>query len=315
MGGQEKVTVSIVIPTFNRKDKLLRLISSLLDSSYPVGQQDIIVVNDRSTDETATAVTKAFPGVHLINNLEEGFISRARNIGIKASKGKYVLLIDDDNVVDRNCIGELVGTFTEDPEGEVGIVGPIMCYYGQKDVIWCAGVHRNMATSLTEFVGRGEVDRGQYQGLLHSLDFPNAFMVSREVFEKAGLFDEQAFPIHYEEADLGERARRKGFKVVCNPLAKTWHDIQAPRKGDDRTRTHHLQNDIRAYYSGRNRLLFIRRYGSFLQRSSFIWVFNWAMTAYYLHIIYSATGRPWKERTALARKYVLGVFDGLKMKP
>jgi GT2 family glycosyltransferase len=309
------VNVSIVIPTFNRKGKLLRLIKSLLESTFPLKASDITVVNDRSTDGTAAAVSMAFPDVELINNEEEGLISRARNIGIRASKGQYVLLIDDDNVIDRNCVQELVKTFVQDPTGTIGIVGPMMCYYSQPDLIWCAGVQRNMATSLTKFVGRGEIDSGQYRGLIDSLDFPNAFMISREVIVKVGAFDERSFPIHYEEADLGERTRRGGFKVVCNPLAKTWHDISLPSKADDKTRTHHLQNETRAYFSGRNRVIFIRKYASPLERSSFIYAFNWAMMSYYLYIIYSSKNKAWSEKARLARSYVEGVFDGMRTDP
>jgi GT2 family glycosyltransferase len=313
MDGSEKMSISIVIPTYNRKEKLLRLIRSLLESTYPVEQSDIIVVNDRSSDGTADAVRRSFPDVNLINNEEEGFISRSRNIGIKASSGKYVLLIDDDNVVDRNLVKELVTTFVNDHTGSIGIVAPIMCYLDKPDLIWCAGVHRDMTTSLTKFVGRGEIDEGQYLGLLDSEDFPNAFMISREVIEKVGMFDEKLFPIHYEEADLGERARRAGFRVVCNPSAKTWHDIALPSKTDDRTRIYHLQNDMRAYYSGRNRVLFFKKYASSFRFLLFVSIFNWILTAYYLNIMFTAKNKDWKTRVQLSRSYVKGIFDGLRM--
>lgn len=312
MDGEDNHKVSIVIPTHNRKDKLMRLIRSLLDSTFPIKESDIIIVNDRSSDGTGDAVRTAFPGITIIENAEEGFISRSRNIGISASKGRYVLLIDDDNVVDPDLVGQLLSTFEGDASREIGIVGPLMLYLSRPEMIWCAGVKRNMTTSLTSFIGRGDADVGQYTDLMDSEDFPNSFMISREAIRKIGMFDEVMFPIHYEEADLGERVRRGGFRVVCNPLAKTWHDIPAPFKGDDKTRTHHLQNGVRAYYSGRNRVVFFKKYASTVSYILFISAFNWIMTGYYLKIILSAGNRDWKERVQLSRSYLSGVFDGMR---
>ncbi|MDW5561796.1 MAG: glycosyltransferase family 2 protein [Methanomassiliicoccus sp.] len=312
MEGPGEISISIVIPTHNRKEKLLRLIRSLLESTFPVNESSIIVVNDRSSDGTAEAVRDAFPNIMLITNSEEGFISKSRNIGIHTSTGQYVFLVDDDNVVDRNCISELVGTFVGDPTGSIGVVGPIMCYLEKPELIWCAGVRRNMVTSLTRFIGRGEINEGQYHDLMESEDFPNSFMISREVIEKVGVFDEVLFPIHYEEADLGERARRKGFRVMCNPRAKTWHDIPVPKKGDDKTRTHHLQNDIRAYYSGRNRVLFLKKYASPVRYLLFISLFNWPLTCYYFRIMLTARTKNRRERVQLARSYMSGIIDGMR---
>lgn len=313
MESPDEMSISIVIPTHNRKEKLLRLIRSLLESTFPVKESDIIVVNDHSSDGSAEAVQGAFPNIMLINTTEEGFISKSRNIGIHASTGRYVFLVDDDNVVDRNCIKELVDTFLTDPTRSIGVVGPMMCYLEKPELIWCAGIRRDMATSLTRFIGRGEVDKGQYKDLMSSKDFPNSFMISREVIERVGVFDEVLFPIHYEEADLGERARQGGFKVVCNPRAKTWHDIPVPKKGDDKTRTHHLQNDIRAYYSGRNRVLFLKKYASPIKYLLFISLFNWPLTGYYFKIMLTARNKDRKVRVQLTRSYMNGIIDGMRI--
>ena len=88
--------VSVVIPTHNRKEKLARLIKSILESDYPKDKLEIIVVDDASTDNTFEYIKKKYPQAKIIRNEEEKLLAESRNIGIKASKGKYIFLIDDD---------------------------------------------------------------------------------------------------------------------------------------------------------------------------------------------------------------------------
>ena len=186
--------VSIVIPTHNRKEKLTRLIRSILESDYPKDKLEIIVVDDGSTDGTYEYIKKQFPQVRVIRNEEEKLLAESRNIGVRASHGKYIFIIDDDNIVDKNTIRELVEFMKKNPE--VGVVGPIMYFLSDPKRIWCAGVKRNYWTTITELIGFNTRDNGQFREPYESEDFPNAFMVRREVFEKVSLFDSKLFPIH-----------------------------------------------------------------------------------------------------------------------
>ncbi|MBU5689296.1 MAG: glycosyltransferase family 2 protein, partial [Candidatus Aenigmarchaeota archaeon] len=117
--------VSVVIPTYNRKEMLIRLIKSIKKSTYK--NLEIIVVDDASTDGTYEEIKRKFPDVKIVRNEKNLLLAASRNIGIKNSKGKYIFLIDDDNVVDKNCIYELVKSMENDKN--IGIVGPIMYYY------------------------------------------------------------------------------------------------------------------------------------------------------------------------------------------
>ena len=60
--------VSIVIPTRNRKNKLIRLLASIMRSSYPADRLEVIVIDDASTDGTYHVVRKEFPKVKLLRN-------------------------------------------------------------------------------------------------------------------------------------------------------------------------------------------------------------------------------------------------------
>lgn len=302
--------VSVVIPTYNRKDKLIRLIESILQSNYPREKLEIILVDDASTDRTYEEVRKKFFEVKIIRNKKELFLAGSRNVGIRNAKGEFILLIDDDNIIDKNCILELIRIFKSNQK--IGIAAPIMYYLKAPNRIWCSGVERSMITSLTKIIGRDKIDNGQYRSLIDSKDFPNAFMVKREVIKKVGLFDEKTFPIHYDEADFGERVRKAGYEVVCNPKAKIWHDIPLPEEVEDKARLFHCHNELRAYHAGRNRIIFHRKYSKWWQFLIFILIFNWLFTLYYLRVILLESKRPFKERLKIAKAYLKGVVEGMR---
>jgi len=297
--------VSIVIPTHNRKEKLERLIKSILDSNYPKDKLEIIVVDDASTDGTCEHIKKRFPQVKVIRNDEEKLLAESRNIGVRASSGKYIFIIDDDNVVDKNTIRELVEFMEKHPK--VGVAGPIMYFLGDPKRIWCAGVKRNYWTTTT-LIGFNTRDNEQFKEPYESEDFPNAFMVRREVFEKVGLFNSKLFPIHYDEADFCQRARKAGYKVMVAPTAKVWHDIPLPKHG--KTSLLHLKNPMRAYYVARNRILFHTTWSkTILQRIVSLQVSLLVALYYILVVIRSNINNKYK----LVKSMIKGVFDGLKL--
>lgn len=306
---KDKPRVSVIIPTRNRKEKLIRLIDSILKSNNVEDVLEIVVVDDASTDGTYEEIKRRFPQIRIIRNEKNLFLAGSRNKGIKNAKGFYLFLVDDDNVVDKNCISELVRSMEDDFNPPIGICAPIMYYFRQFNRILCAGIKRSMITSLTEFLGRDEIDHGQFNELIESMDFPNAFMVRREVIEKVGMFDEKNFPIHYDEADFGERTRKAGYKIICNPKAKIWHDSPLPEEVD-KSRMFNVDNEFRAYFTARNRILFHKKYSKWWQFLIFITIFNWLFTFLYLKVILFNSEGPFSERMKIAKKYIKGISNG-----
>lgn len=304
--------VSVVVPTYNRKQKLGRLLSSIMGSEDPEVDVEVLVIDDGSLDGTEAMVRELFPEVKYVRTEGGSFISHTRNVGIQSSQGDLIFLIDDDNVVDKSCLKVLVGTFDQHPEA--GMIGPLMLYLERPELIWCAGVDRSMITSLTHFTGRGQTDRGQFEDLIPTKDLPNAFMVRRGAIDKAGLLDEVLFPIHYEESDLGERIRAAGYRIYCQPKAKDWHDIPVPNQDSDPLRGLHVHNPERAYFAGRNRVLFFRLYSGPWRFALYGLVFNWAVALHYLTKILRSSERTQDERSRIARSYVNGIFDGYRMR-
>ena len=297
-------SVSVVIPTHNRKEKLKRLIESVEKSDY--SNTEITVIDDASTDGAYEEIKKRFPEVKIVRNKEKRLVAACRNIGIGNSNGKFIFFIDDDNVIDKLCINELVKTFLSDDK--VGVAAPIMYYCNPYKMVWCAGVRRSMITSKTSIMGRGKIDQGQFNDVLDSDDFPNAFMVRSEITkEEVILFDEKNFPWMYEEADFCYRIRKNGWKVVLVPTAKIWHDVPEEKLTCRWTK-------VRTYYMGRNRVLFHKKYSRRCDCLIFATVFLPIFTLAYVFLILRDRflERRFSEGIRMSTFYIKGVIDGIK---
>ncbi len=90
-------TISVVIPSYNRATLIGRAIESVLQQTY--SNIEIIVVDDASTDETESVVKRIKNDkLHYIKLKKNGGACKARNVGIRASKGEYIAFLDSDDI-------------------------------------------------------------------------------------------------------------------------------------------------------------------------------------------------------------------------
>src|SRR5262252_4226302 len=98
---------SVVIPTFNRSDALLQTLRSLADLDYPADRWEAIVVDDGSGDDTEAVVAQwresSDVPVRYIKQSNSG-AAAARNRGAAAARGRILVFIDNDIVVERNFL-------------------------------------------------------------------------------------------------------------------------------------------------------------------------------------------------------------------
>ena len=103
--------LSIIVPIYNVEKYLAKCIDSLLSQDFPHDSYEVIIVNDGSTDKSVEIANKYaaqnFGCVKLINQNNQG-LSAARNSGIIAAKGKYLMFVDSDDYVEANIIGKLL---------------------------------------------------------------------------------------------------------------------------------------------------------------------------------------------------------------
>ena len=236
--------VSIIIPTHNRKEKLMKLLNSILSSKYPQKKLEVIVVDDASTDGTYEEIKRRFPAVKVIRNPKELFLANSRNIGIRNASGKYLFLIDDDGLVTKTTLQRMVNFMEKHPE--IGGANPIILLYSTKKV-WTIGVKVNMFTTIVST--NKSIPKGNYVEFLSG----HCMIFRKEVLDVIGGFN-PLFPLEREDLDISIRIKRRGYRLGICKNAIVYHDI-APSK---RARP---VNRVRAYFRVRSRILFHMLYG------------------------------------------------------
>ena len=111
-------TISVIIPCYNGARFLRETLASALGQTRP--PLEVIVVDDGSTDDSAAIAESFGPPVRVIRQANQGE-SKARNVGLRQSRGKYVLFLDSDAMISRSSVARLVERMESDPT--VGIAG------------------------------------------------------------------------------------------------------------------------------------------------------------------------------------------------
>jgi glycosyltransferase involved in cell wall biosynthesis len=213
--------VSVIVPTMNRKRYLQASLESLNHLDYPKSKIEIIVVDGGSTDGTNQMVSKFFKNTQIIVEKRDG-ISIARNTGGKNAKGDILAFTDDDCVVDKDWIRNIVTAFRDDKVGAAG--GPNIL------------LHPDLFPQ--KFINSptlGIFSLGDKKILVDFLITAN-FAIRHTVF-KSIKFDElygrrkTAIYKWEEDTEICQRLTDAGYKLAYLPLAKVYHNINPSRTG------------------------------------------------------------------------------------
>ena len=223
------ITSSIIIVNHQTKDFLKKCLSSI-SRLISGGESEIIVIDNNSADESVDMVKRDFPEVKLICLDENAGFSRANNIGIKNSKGKYLIFLNSDTEVDPSVIEGLIGYLEGDRKiGAVGCRqldsnGNLQLSFGKFPTFYREIIRKFMHFRLLandrrtrEYVEtkyNGEVDVDWLSG--------SCIAIPREVMEQVGVFD-PAFFMYFEDIDLCHRIKQAGWRVCYNSHFTTLH--------------------------------------------------------------------------------------------
>ena len=223
--------VSIIIVSWNAKHHLLNCLNSL--ENTPNGYlQEIIVVDNASSDGSPDAVARQFPQVRLFKNKENLGFARANNIGIRQSSGRYICFVNSDVIVLNGCIENLISFMDKQPTA--GMVGPRIlnpdrtlqpsCRHFPSvwnNLCWTAGLHRIFPKSRffsEPFMNYWAHDTVQKVDVLSGC----FWMVGRQALNQVGLLDEE-FLMYGEDIDWCRRFHQAGWDVVFCPNAEAIH--------------------------------------------------------------------------------------------
>ena len=208
--------ISVIVPTFNRKDKLERCLDALSKQSLPASDFEVIVVDDGSTDGTAEFLKQQKTDFRLacFHQANQG-AGAARYLGVNYARGEYLLLMNDDTIADPEMLQEhllmqrlyhascfaVLGTF----EYERAARRRALTHYLNVDPFMFPQM--NMRPDF-------------YYGHTHFITCN--LSVRRDAVLAAGSFD-PAFRLG-EDTELGLRMAANGCKVLFHPAAKSAHD-------------------------------------------------------------------------------------------
>jgi GT2 family glycosyltransferase len=243
----ERPLVSIITVNYNHADVTCQMLESLFRITYP--NYEVIVIDNGSPEDNPKIIKDRFPEIQFIETGENLGFAGANNLGICMSKGKYILLINNDTVVTSEFLEPLVDKMESDTG--IGAVSPKIRYYYLPDTIQYAGMtHINSYTVRSRAYGHMEKDTGQHDSdRISAYAHGAAMMVSQEVVKKIGLMS-MAFFLYYEELDWGFRMRKAGYKIYYVHNSLIYH-LESVATGKE--------SPFKTYYLNRSRLLYMRR--------------------------------------------------------
>lgn len=212
--------VSVIVINYNGKEFLKDCLESIYGQTYH--NFELILVDNGSTDGSVQFIKEKFPDTILIENKENLGFAVANNQGIEISRGKYVALLNNDTVVDRDWLKNLV-TAAESSSENTGMWAGKILSLENPNIIDSVGGLIISNDGIAKGRGRLERDIGQYDRE-EEVFIPSACaaLYRKRMFDEVGLFDEDFFA-YCEDTDLGLRARLAGWKTISAPKAVVYH--------------------------------------------------------------------------------------------
>jgi GT2 family glycosyltransferase len=202
--------------------------------------------------------------IRIIRNKKNYGFAEGNNIGMRFAlrflNPDYVLLLNNDTVVDKNFLNELINVM--ESSSVLGFAGPKIYYYDKNNLINFAGGKVNFWKGKAYHIGINKIDRGQYNNIKF-VDYVNgACLLSKvELIKKIGLLDPKYFT-YWEETDWCIRGYRNNYRSLYIPKAIIWHKV---------AKSNINKNNI--YYMVRNMFWFMKKNANRYHYCSFILYF------------------------------------------
>ena len=212
-------SVSVVVVNWNGAPLLPDCLGSLREQTFR--DFEVVLVDNGSTDDSVALARELLPGVRVVEVGTNSGFARGSNLGIREARGSQVVLLNNDTAAEPQFLEELVRAAAPGPP--VGMVAPKILSFFEPGVIDSVGGLVLTRDGIGQGRGRGEADRGQYDGLGRVL-CPSgcAALYRREMLDDVGLLAEEFFA-YCEDSEMGLRATWAGWTAVAAPRAVVRH--------------------------------------------------------------------------------------------
>ena len=242
---QNECKLSIITVNYNGLKDTCALIETI-----PFNENmEVIVVDNASKEDEANIIQKRYPQFKTIRSERNLGFAGGNNLGIKAAKGKYLFLINNDTFFKDFNVQTLIDRLESSPY--IGIVCPKIRFAWDNTPIQFTGyTPLSKITVRNRAIGYGEKDMSQYD-TPHPTPYAHgaAMLIRRDAVDKVGLMPECYF-LYYEEFDWSMMFTRAGYIIWYEPACTIYHkESQSTGKN----------SPLRTYYMTRNRLLLVKR--------------------------------------------------------
>lgn len=223
--------LSIIIVNWNTVDYLKACLRSI-ETHAPSCQYEVIVVDNASSDGSAEMVEQSFPGVKLIANSVNEYYAEGNNIGIRESRGEFVLLLNPDTKVKSGALDALLAFGREHPDAAAvgcrlvspdGTIQDSCRGFPDPSGVFFEYMRISRAFPESKVFGRYRMTWFDYKHVAE-VDQPmgSCLLLSRKALDEVDMFDKE-FPIFFNDVDWCYRAKRLGWKVYFTPDAEVIH--------------------------------------------------------------------------------------------
>jgi len=233
--------LSIIIVNWNTKELLKDCLTSLYRQDMVIGNE-VIIVDNHSTDGSLQMVAEEFPMVRLIsNNSNEGF-ARANNKALKEVKGRYALLLNSDTIVPYTGIfGKWISFMDENPDA--GASGCRLVQKNGKHWVGDAGYKPDLASIINYSFFLSKLKPEFFKGVYltyNNMHLPlkvdwisgAAFLVRSSILPHTGLLSEDTF-MYAEDVEWGCRISSSGYLIYYLPCIEIIHLVGGSGKRND----------------------------------------------------------------------------------
>ena len=248
---KELPMVSIIMLNYNGKRFLDGCLSSLSRINYPKSCYEVIMVDNGSLDGSVGYVRKNFPWVKiLVLNGNYGYTG-GNNRGVDVAKGDFIVFLNNDTVVDKEWLMELVNVMLLDDK--IAICGSKVIAMDNPHNVQYAGGFLNLVGGALFYPFHGQKLRHAFYlvGSIHGA----SFLMKKVIFKKIGAFDESFF-MYSDENDLCLRAWIQDYHVGYSPYSIVYHygggtagTLNVKKSSILHER---LKSSLRIYYGNRN---------------------------------------------------------------
>lgn len=197
--------ISIIIPTHNQLPftrLCLRYIKEFTEEPY-----EVIVVDNGSTDGTVPFL-QGYPGLQLLTFPYNRGFAAAANAGMRAARGRYLVLLNNDIVVTPAWLKNLSLVLDCRPDAGMALPATNLTYGPQLMQVY----YRSLKAMFSYARRYNHSNASRWQEVLRLPDY--CLIIRREMMEKIGYLDEQFSPGYFEDDDYAYRARQSGFKLI-----------------------------------------------------------------------------------------------------